>query len=506
MGILDKIGDALQTALGLLALLVTGPQRIINGQVTNEADVDDAAEKFGGLLEESQPADEVGSLTVGIIEEAIINDLVEAGEITPEDAGEIARDVEGGAVASIGALGLAGSAAELASIGQVDQQQEWLMQAVAALQLDDVTGTELKARIQEGIGPALTARVGKEHRAKFVDLPDAVEFLVRHKDSDSGFLRGENVDSEAFGRIQSNEPVNPENALEEWGIRDDQLPILEEVALQTPEFEELLETPLQLGVLPTDDAIDDALQLSGLPESIKALFRETAASATAVSDLWEQQTVADELVPQLDERVQSGQLSPDEAVAIVPDEISQARDPLRRRWELLADLPTRPPSATDVENGLTNGLIDIDRATDLLADVDVDPEAHPYILQETILSDLDGDLRTAVGLGLIEEGQYVELAELVGLDEDIVSRLLQGEDLDDIAESRLQEQQEQGAFPVDVVSGIGESRRQTLEAAGIETITDLADAGVDEVLEVVDVSEATATEFIERAQRLTEGS
>lgn len=462
-----------------------------------------ASDALAGALEDATAVDEVAEVVVDLVEEGIIDDLEQAGEITPENVEELADGVEGGATAVLLGLGLAGSAVEAASLGQVDQQQEYITQAIAGLGVDDVTGTEMEARLEEGIKPAQEARAAKEHRAKFVSLQDAVEVLARAKSGDEGWLRGDNVDDRWAEAVGSAEPENPENLIEEWGIRDDNLEILERAALQIPEIEELIETPMQLGVIPNDEVVDEVLQLSGSPESVKDLFRETISNADRSADLWEQRTVADELVAQLDKLVLDGELTPDEAAARVPDELEPAKPALRDRWALLADIPGAAPTRSQIENGFTRGLIGLDRYLELLGRVDVDPEAHPYVPQEAILAELDGDLRTAVGLGLIEQGQYTEYARLAGLDEETVSRLLQGEDLDDIASSRLQEQADQQAFPVDVVSGIGESRRATLEAAGIETVGQLAQATPEALLEVLDVSESTAQTFIDRAAQLT---
>jgi len=276
------------------------------------------------------------------------------------------------------------------------------------------------------------------------------------------------------------------------------------VAIREMEPEELLETPVEAGVFPSPDLVRQERDRTGVSEDVKGLFEEVAEELPSTVRAYEENPQAEELVTQLDSLVASGVLSPTDAAGEVGFLPAQAQNELLQRWTRLEGLPNKAPTRAQVEAGFTNGLIDISRYLDLLDQVDVDPQEHPYVPEEAILNELDGDLRRAVGLGLLGEGQYAELVELVGLDESVKSRLLAGEDLDTIAESRLQESADQGELAVDVVSGIGASRRATLEAAGIETVSGLAGSQPGDVTEFLAVSEETAAEFISRAQQLTE--
>jgi len=143
MGILDPLFDFFTNLDERIDNLVEG---IINPQVDDEQ----ASDEIGQQLENIQPADEAGAALVDIVEEFIISDLEDQGEINPSDVESALDGVEGRAVGTTIALGLSGTAIEAASLGQVDQQQEYIMQIAAALQLDDVAGGELKARIAEG--------------------------------------------------------------------------------------------------------------------------------------------------------------------------------------------------------------------------------------------------------------------------------------------------------------------------------------------------------------------
>jgi hypothetical protein len=496
MGVLDPLFRAIDQAFNSLD---NAFEFITNPQIDDEQ----ASDAIGGAIEDVVVADEAAAAVVDAIEEAVIDDLEDIGQIDPGDAEDLADGVEGGSVATILGLGLTGTAIEAASLGQVDQHQEYLMQAVASLQLDNVTGTELQARMAEGVEPALLARVTAQHRAKFADLQDAVEYALRNKQADSDYLSGNELPDEIASDLRPDEPVTEDNLIEQYGIRDDQLRILEEVAIREMEPEELLETPTEAGVFVDPELLQEEMDRTGVSEQVKDVFTRTAERLPRTTRAYEERPVAEAGVAQLDQLVSAGEVSPDQAIEILPDLNDKTIEELRARFELISGLPNGSPTRSQVEGGFTNGLIGLERFTDLVDQVDVDPEAHPYVLQEAILSELDGALRRAVGLGLIGEGQYVEYAEVVGLEQSIIDRLLQGEDLDDIADSRLSQQVGQGTLAVDTISGIGESRRDTLEAVGIDTVSAVANSSPDEITSVLNVAESTAEGFISRATRLS---
>ena len=496
MGVLDPLFKGLNKLFNGIDNITEG---IINPQFQDEQATDQTAQ----TLEDIQPLDEISGNLVDVVEEFIIADLEDQGEITPGDVESLVDNVEGSAVGILLALGFSGTAIESASLGQVDQQQEYLMQLVTALQLDQVSGTELQARFNEGVEPALTAKVTAEHRAKFVDLQDAVEYALRNKQADSDYLSGSELPDEIASDLRPDEPVTEDNLIEQYGIRDDQLRILEEVAIREMEPEELLETPTEAGVFVDPELLQEEMDRTGVSEQVKDVFTRTAERLPRTTRAYEERPVAEAGVAQLDQLVSAGEVSPDQAIEILPDLNDKTIEELRARFELIAGLPNGSPTRSQVEGGFTNGLIGLQRFTELLDQVDVDPEAHPYVEAEAILSELDGDLRRAVGLGLIGEGQYVEYAEVVGLEQSIIDRLLQGEDLDDIADSRLSQQVGQGTLAVDTISEIGESRRDTLEAVGIDTVSAVADSSPDEITSVLNVSDELAETLISRATRLS---
>jgi hypothetical protein len=362
---------------------------------------------------------------------------------------------------------------------------------------------ELDARVEEGVMPALQARMSKEHRAKFVSLQDAVEYALRNKESDEGWLQGETAPQDTVEKVGSDEPINPSNLVEEWGIRDDQLDILERVSLDAPEIEELVESPVQFGVVPSPEETEKVLQISGLPEDAKNLFRRTIEAAPDAADLWEQRTRTGDLVGELDSLVRDGTLSPDEAMSLLPETLDDARPALRDRFELLAAVPAGTPSQTDFETAWGFGFIDTQTLEDQLDASEYPTDRFPAVVNGLIIDEIDGDLQEALGLGLIDEGTYGQLMDRLGLDAETQQALIAGEDLSDVADPRLEQAGAAEARPVAAIPGIGQSRSTALQAVGIETLADLAAADVGNVAEAAQVSPETAQGFIDLAVQAT---
>jgi hypothetical protein len=470
-------------------------EAITNPQVGDQQ----ASDALGGALEDTTPADEVAAVIVDLVEEGIIDDLEDEGEITPENVEAIADSTEGAATSVLLGLGLAGSAIEASSLGQVDQHQEYITQAVAALGVGDVTGTELEARLEEGIKPAQEARVGKEHRAKFVNLQDAVEYALRNKENDTSWLTGSGAPADVVDKIGSNEPVNPENLVEEWGIRDDQLDILEAVALQQIEFEELLETPAELGKVVPPEVLEAELDRAGYAEETKEFLQETAEVLPESARTYQELLRTEELVRSLDTLAQDGIGSPEAALETIPDQVEADDQAFIDRFQLLRDLPAGSPSGADFEKSFHQGYIDLAALRDRLDQTEYPTGDFEAVLRTVVRDEIDGDLQESLALGLISEAQYGEYMDFVGLDAETQAALVAGQDLGDVADSRLQEAAPAGDRPVSAIPGIGQSRSTALEAVGIETFGDLAGADPETVAQAAQVSPETAQEFIDLA-------
>jgi hypothetical protein len=475
MGILDPLFN------GVAALLDFG-DGLVEAIINPEIDGEQASDIVGSELENVTANDEIAAALVDLVEEFVISDLEDAGQLTPQNVERVADQTEGGATAVLLGVGLASTAVEAASLGQVDKQTEYVTQALAGLGVADVTGLELEARISEGIMPALEAKVNSEHRAKFADLQDVVEADLRTKDSDSDYIRD----------------------ISTYGIRPDQLDILEEVALNAMEFEELIETPAELGLVVPDSVLNAELDRSGYSEATKDFLRQVNTEIDRSNRVWQEKTAVDPVVSRLDQLVESGELNPAAATALLPPGAQTGIDALNDRFNNIQGLSQGKPSRSQLEGSFARGYSSLDKLRERLEAAEYDAEKYEGVVKATVLDELDGDLQEAVALGLVSENTYSNLCEFVGLDEDTTQALLSGQSFSDITTRRLQEQQSADELPTSAVQGIGEGREQALSFEGIDTLADLAAADVATVADATNVSEQTAEGWISVAQQATE--
>jgi hypothetical protein len=190
-------------------------------------------------------------------------------------------------------------------------------------------------------------------------------------------------------------------------------------------------------------------------------------------------------------------------MSLLPDEIDEARPALQDRFELLAEPPAGTPSQTDFETAWGFGYIDTQTLEDQLDDSEYPTDRFPNVVNGLIIDEIDGDLQEALGLGLIDEGTFGQLMDRLGLDAETQQALVAGEDLSDVADRRLEQAGAAEARPVAAIPGIGQSRATALQAIGIETLADLAQASVQDVAQAAQVSPETAEEWITLAQQAT---
>lgn len=433
------------------------------------------------------------------VEDDVVEEILAQGEITPENVEARINTAEGAALedALAAIFGLYGI--ETVSAGQLESGQFMVTQIMSFLALQEVLGRRTGMAYEKGVDPALEAEVAKQTRAEFVSLQDAVEFLTRNKTGDSGYLRGENVDPDAASVIGSNEPVNPENLVEEWGIRDDNLEVLEEVGIKVLEAEELLETPVEFGVIPDRDVVERELDRNSLSEDTKQLFLDVVDSIPRATTAWEERTRYEELINLLDEAADQGELDPDSVRSLFPDLDDRVVEELVERFRLIEAVPNKAPTRSQVDGSFAWGLTDVDTLEARYDQVDVDPEKYPDVIDAGILDEIDGDLQQAFALGNLTAGEYGQLMDRVGLPTDAQTTLTAGGDLGDYTERVLQEEAEPEDQPVETVSGIGDARGAGLRAVGIETVADLATADVEVVVEAAQVAEETAQGYIDQA-------
>jgi hypothetical protein len=448
-----------------------------------DADVTQMNDQLAQFIEDAQPIDDIAEEIVEFTVEFVVSDLQEQGRVKWENVEEDLEGIEGNAATVLGSVYAAGMALEAGTLGQVDTQGEYMPQLLAGLAVDDVVGGELEARMKEGVMPAWEQKANKEHRSKKSNFQDWVEFQLRNKDSDTGWLEFRGID----------------------GLRPDQQEHLERAALKNLEPEELIETPVEAGIIPDEEVLQNQLDIAGLPEATKDLFVDVVDNLPRTTRIYEERTVAEELVTQIDDAVRAGEISPAEAAELIPDEISEAEAALQDRWLLMEELPQQSPSESDIIQMLTGGYRGLQETKERLDRGFLDSDKYEDLLRDEVRKDLDGDLQEAVALGIISEGRFSDLAEFAGLDDQAIEQLLQGKSYTDITERRLAEETSPSERSVRTIIGIGEARGSALQAIGIETVQDLANASQEDVAEAAQVSESTAQDFIDAAARRVGG-
>ena len=473
--------------MGLLDVLLKGITYLIErgGDPGGEQLFDLDPQDFkDSITQKGESYDSIVTAFLGDVTEQIETDLTEefrqGDYIEPDGVEGRVNAAEADAVSY--ALGniVSSLVIEVAGLTQLESHQFGLAQITSFLALEDLVGSELAMYMEKGVNPALEAKVARETRSEYASLQDAIEQQLRNKDDDAGWLTG----------------------IGTYGIRPDNVPILEEVAIGSIEPEELIEEPVQFGVIPSKSTVEAELDRAGLAEDAKDLYLDVVDAMPRSADLWEQRTATEPVVSELDKLVNDGELSPAEASNYVPAEAEDASAALQDRWQNVERLPNGAPTRSQLESWFGWGLINRRSLYEGLQRTDVDPEKYPAIMGENILSELDGDLRTALGLGLIDENYFSSLAKSVGLEQDVVRDIMAGDDLDDIAIEKASEDVPLSERPTTAVIDISTSRSAALSGEDIETVGDLAQADVQTVAEAAALTDESARTIISRAQSM----
>jgi hypothetical protein len=328
-------------------------------------------------------------------------------------------------------------------------------------------------------------KVRADARSKQVDLNDRVEEGLRQKDQDRGWL--------------------PD--VSEYGIQPSDESTLETVAINAMEFEELIETPAELGLVVPDDILQSELDRSGYAEPTKDFLSRTNDRIRRSARVYQELIRTEDLVSALDTLVEDEELSPQEAVNLFPDDTEVDQAALRERFRLLQQPPTGPPSRSQIESSFARGYTDRSTLEARLDRLSYDVDEYGDVVRATVLDELDGDLQEAVALGLVSEGRYSDLAEFAGVDDQAIELLLQGASFGDIASRRLAQTDTGGDRGLRTLSGIGESRAALLRDVGLETVAELAQADPQELAQAAGLAVETADRLITRAQaRVSQGS
>jgi len=507
MAVLDPLFRLLSGTARGIGILLRGIGGLTEETVNAEIQGQRLSEIVGQSIEEAEPIGDSAAGLVDVVEEAILNDLQEAGRVDPDNVEDINDQVEGQATAVLLAGLLSSLGIEVAGLTQLDTQGEFILQAVSGLGLDESTGNELEVRMREGVVPALEQQANADHQSKVVNLNDRVEFLLRQKTDDLGYLR-DAVSVQAGGfRLADPDADTDGNPMGVYGLDEDEVARIEETALNDMEFEELIETPAELGLVVPDDILDAELNRAGYAEPTKDFLRRVNNRLSRSARVYQELIRTEDLVSSLDTLVENGELDPQQAVNLFPDDTEVDPQALRDRFRLLQEPPTGPPTRSQIESSFARGYTDRQTLEDRLDRTSFTVGEYQDVIRTTVLEELDGDLQESVALGLVSEGRFSDLAEFAGVDDEAIELLLQGASFADIASRRLTQTDTAGDRGLRTISGIGESRAALLRDVGLETVAELAQVDPEELADAAGLAIETTDRLVTRAQaRVSQGS
>jgi hypothetical protein len=494
MGLLDGLFNGLGSLIDILS-------DILNSLTDPEISDTGIGETIGEVLLSGTVIDEFAEIFIESFEQVIAENFRTEGELTPQNIQGAVDGAEGDAAAVFGSLAAGASALEAASLGQIDQHTEYITQAALAFGFEDISGLELRTRIEEGALPALEAQVNREHVSKFADLPDAIEILLRNKTADSGFVIDSNASARAQQLVRLSDEEPGSNLIKHYGLDPEQASILEEVAIQQMEFEELIEQPAELGLQVPDDILQDELDRAGYAEDLKEFLTQVNTRITQSERFFDELTAVRPVIDKLDTLVQNGELTPTEAQAQIPSEVSDASTALGKRFQRIESLNPGAPTQAKLVDAFSRGKLSLSELILELEDGEFTVDQHRGVLDAIVIGELDGSLQESVALGLVSENEFSNLCATVGLDQETTDLLLQGQSFSDITSRRLEEQADPAELPVSAIQGIGESREQALGFEDIETLAQLAQASVETVASATNVTDSTAEGWISAAQQ-----
>jgi hypothetical protein len=480
------------------------------------------------IAENINPSDEIVGVLVDFTEEFILSELTLERQITPGNVERIQDDIEGGAVSVIGAVILVTIAIETASAGQIDEVPAEIIEAVALLGVDDVTGREIEVSMQEGIDPALKQLVHTRTRSKQADFQDFAEANSRTK-SFGGEVPTRSGDiPQDFQDLFHPDDFGYFGDPDTYGTLPAQTRLFETVAMQSSEPEELIEEPVQYGIPVPRRAIEQVAHIANLPEDAKSVYKAVIDALPRTENLIQDYARLTEFNFRLREKVLRGALSPVQARKLIEPELrdviqnavpeSRLRDvdrtadevvdilagELERNFALLDSLPADPPSQADFERWFRLGVITSQEYQQLYNDFGSQPGAFGKYLESQAIRQGWESVQKQHALGRIETSEARLRLRLIGFSTTEAADILAGADGDAIVTDKLAGTTGETQLPVDLATEIGPSRGAALRASGVETLATLAELTVDELVSITGMSDTEAEQALSSAQVIIE--
>jgi len=534
MGLLDDLVTAFVDAIDAIpeALDLIGDEL---GQLGDFLDIDfsefaqaiesseDPTEDLAVILNTLDVSGDAGDVLVDTVEEFLLVPLEEEGQLNPDNVEGALDELEGNAAAVTAAIIGLTLSIETISAGQIDEVPSEIFQSLAGLGFQDVVGREVDARLQEGVDPALKQKVHREIRSKQINFQDFADANVRSKRFGGNV---ETIDGDLPDDLL--DLLHPQDTgyladPDTYGIYPDQTEILEVVGLGVSEPEEIIEEPIQYGIPVPLRPVEALNDLQGFPEDVKTIYRAVIDALPRTENLIQDYARLAEFNFRLREKVQDDALTPVQARKLIEPELRDViqdampadryreqdrdaeevvdilSDELERNFKLLGDLPPDPPSQSQLESWYQKGVISGQEFARLYDKFGSRPQDFLKYAVESAVDAGWERIQRQYALGRISGSDAERRLQDIGYTAQEAQRILAGGNGNDIANQRLQGQDQSAQIEPSALINIGQARQQALRLSGVENVAQVAELDVSQLTQLTGMTDAEARQTLTQA-------
>jgi len=509
--------DALLAALDIVELLLFGEE-------IDEVD----AEVIAQTIEERHPGDEVLGALFNGFEETFLASLKNEGTLTPGNVEDPLTDLEGSAAGVAVGVNLLVALIETIPGEDIDAGTQAVAQVLSFQGAENLLGREIDATLQEGVDPALKQKVHADHRSKQADFQDFVEANLRQKATDPDVDPRDTPLGDGIESLLHPDDLGYLAEPEEYGTRPGQEGLYELDGLNVNEPEEIIEEPIQYGIPVPLRPVEQITELAGQPEDVKQIYKQVIEELPKSENLLQDYARLTEFNFRLREKVQEGAVSPGQAGELIFREVEdlledalpedrlreedrsaaetavQLSDELFRNFRLLQSIPDDPPTFSGIERAYREGVISAQRYNTFHKEFG--PKDRFFGMKLVVQDIRTGadDIARQEALGRLSTSEATAKLERIGFSNTQAAEILAGADPDEIVARTQESRETPDALPAGKAPEIGDDRAAVLSQIGISTVADVAEAEVEDLTGVTNMSNEQAQQAIEGSQRIVE--
>jgi len=294
------------------------------------------------------------------------------------------------------------------------------------------------------------------------------------------------------------------------------------------EPEEIIEEPIQYGIPVPLRPVEALNDMQGFPEDVKSIYREVIDQLPKTENLMQDYARLTEFNFRLREKVGQGALTPTQARGLIEPELrdiiqnalpdDRYRDEdrtadevvdilageLERNFKLLNDLPSDPPSQSDIEAWFQKGVIGSQQFFELYDAYAGQIDKFGLYYTESAVDKGWEAVQKQYALERIGTSEARSQLQAIGFTNQEIQRILAGGNGDDIVQQRLQDGEDTTAVPPGALVNIGEAREAALSTVGVETVAEVAQLSVENLVQSTGMPDDEALQTIEQAKAAVE--